>query len=72
MTGTVRSFGMFCSCLHAEESHHHNGCHALHRTPAGALEKCTCRRSRERVHEGPDYLKDALRLAAARSKRRPA
>ena len=74
MTGTIRgeipSGGMFCSCLHAEESHHENGCHALHRDDAGALKRCPCRRSRERVRDGPDYLKDAVRLAAAKAKRR--
>jgi hypothetical protein len=62
---------MFCSCLHAEESHHEDGCHALQRE-GGGLRKCVCRRSRARVQEGPDYLKDALRLAAARARRRTA
>jgi hypothetical protein len=74
MTQTVRgelpSGGMFCSCLHTVESHHENGCHALHRNDAGALKRCDCRRSRDRVREGPDHLKDAVRLAAARAKRR--
>ena len=68
--GELRSDGMFCSCLHAEESHHDNGCHALHRDDAGVLKRCDCRRNRERVREGPDYLKDAVRLAAAKAKRR--
>ena len=66
----VQSGGMFCSCLHTEESNHANGCHALHRDDAGALKRCDCRRSRERVRDGPDYLKDAVRLAAAKAKRR--
>jgi hypothetical protein len=61
---------MFCSCLHAEESHFEDGCHALYRDDSAALRRCTCRRSRERVQEGPDHLKDALRLAAARARRR--
>ena len=61
---------MFCSCLHAVESHHQDGCHALHRDDGGTLKKCDCRRSRERVQDGPDYLKDAIRLAAARAKRK--
>jgi len=66
----LRSGGMFCSCLHTEESHHENGCHALHRDDAGVLKRCPCRRSRDRVRDGPDYLKDAVRLAAAKAKRR--
>src|SRR5947209_15554359 len=53
---------MFCNCLHTEESHHADGCHALHRDGEG-LVRCWCRRSRQRVAEGPDHLKDALRLA---------
>jgi hypothetical protein len=60
---------MFCNCLHAAESHHADGCHALYRDDV-VLTRCWCRRSRERVTEGPDHLKDALRLATVRSRRR--
>jgi hypothetical protein len=62
---------MFCSCCHAAESHHEDGCHALYRGQTGALQRCTCRRSRDRVDEGPDHLGDAVRLANARARRRP-
>ncbi len=65
----VPSSGMFCNCLHAEESHHDDGCHALHRDGEGLM-RCWCRRSRERVAEGPDHLNDALRVAMARARRR--
>jgi hypothetical protein len=60
---------MFCNCLHAEESHHDDGCHALHRDGEGLM-RCWCRRSRQRVAQGPDHLNDALRVATARSRRR--
>jgi hypothetical protein len=49
----------FCSCLHTAEAHGFNG-----------QGRCSCRRSRQRVAEGPDHLKDAGALAAARAKRR--
>ena len=65
----VRWSGMFRNCLHAEESHHDDGCHALYREGEGLM-RCWCRRSRERVAEGPDHLNDALRLATARARRR--
>jgi hypothetical protein len=68
---SVRSGGMFCSCCHAAESHHEDGCHALHRDRDGTLCRCTCRRSRERVNDGPDHLVDAIRLANAKARRRP-
>ncbi|MDQ6943780.1 MAG: hypothetical protein M3169_14870 [Candidatus Eremiobacteraeota bacterium] len=55
---------MFCNCLHAAESHHADVCHALHLDGEG-LVRWWCRRSRERVAEGPDHLNDALRVATA-------
>jgi len=61
---------MFCSCCHAAESHHEDGCHALYRNPAGLLERCACRRSRERVNQGPDHIGDAIRQANPKPKRR--
>ncbi len=61
---------MFCNCLHSGESHHADGCHALDRNGNGVLTRCWCRRNRERVEDGPDHLNDALRVAAARARRR--
>ncbi len=61
---------MFCDCLHSVDSHHVDGCHVPTRDASGVLKKCYCRRSRDRVLEGPDRLKDALALAAARARRR--
>ena len=60
----------FCSCLHTAEAHGFNGCQTPQRADDGSSGRCGCRRSRQRVAEGPDHLKDAGALAAARAKRR--